>query len=344
VPDRVALGGRPLVVAHRGASGYRPEHTLAAYALAVEQGADYIEPDLVPTSDGVLVARHENEISGTTDVSDRPEFAERRTTKTIDGVEDTGWFTEDFTCAELRTLRARERLPAVRPANRRFDGQYRVPTLDEILRFAARTRTRAGAPVGVYPETKHPTYFRSIGLGIEEPLLRSLREHGFSEPGAPVFLQSFETTNLLALAETTDYRLIQLIEPIGSPYDLIVAEDPRSYADLITEQGLKAISCYAFGVGLPKSVMIPRGEDGTLLHPTPVIEQAHHAGLIVHGYTFRQENFFLPRQYRSGGEPNAVGDLAGELTAFLAAGLDGVFVDQADVAAGVTSEVGRTSG
>jgi glycerophosphoryl diester phosphodiesterase len=339
VPDRVARDGRPLVVAHRGASGYRPEHTLAAYALAVEQGADYIEPDLVPTRDGVLVARHENEIAGTTDVADRPEFADRRTTKTIDEVEYTGWFTEDFTLAELQTLRARERLPAVRPANRRYDGQYRVPTLDEILRFAATARTRSGAAVGVYPETKHPTYFRSLGLGIEEPLLRSLAEHGFSEPGAPVFLQSFETTNLQVLAEATDYRLVQLIEPAGRPYDLTVAGDPRGYADLITEQGLKTISCYASGVGLPKSVMIPRDSEGSLLQPTPVIEQAHHAGLTVHGFTFRQENFFLPREYRTGGEPNAVGDLAGELLAFLAAGLDGVFVDQSDVAAHVKAGV-----
>jgi glycerophosphoryl diester phosphodiesterase len=251
--------------------------------LAVEQGADYIEPDLVPTSDGVLVARHENEIDGTTDVSDRPEFGDRKTTKTIDGVDYTGWFTEDFTCAELQTLRARERLPAVRPANSRFDGHYPVPTLDEILHFASTARTRRGAPLGVYPETKHPTYFRSLGLGIEEPLLRSLADHGFSRPGAPVFLQSFETTNLQDLAEATDYRLVQLIEPAGTPFDLVVAEDPRSYADLITEQGLKTISCYAYGVGLPKSVMIPRDEEGSLLQPTPVIEQAHHAGLTVHG-------------------------------------------------------------
>ena len=329
--DRGARDGRPLVVAHRGASGYRPEHTLAAYSLAIAQGADYIEPDLVLTRDGVLVARHENEISATTDVSTRREFASRRTTKMIDDVETTGWFTEDFTVAELKTLRVRERLPAVRPANRRYDGYYDVATFDEILHLVAGSRTRTGAAVGVYPETKHPTYFRSIGLPIEEPLLRSLGEHGFGEPSAPVFLQSFETTNLQQLADMTDLRLVQLIEPVGRPFDLMGSPDGRSYADLTTEQGLRSISSYAFAVGLPKSVMIPRDESGSLLTPTPVIDRAHEAGLTVHGFTFRQENVFLPLQYRVGADPAEPGDLAGEIGAFVAAGVDGIFVDQSDV-------------
>jgi glycerophosphoryl diester phosphodiesterase len=325
------------VVAHRGASGYRPEHTLAAYALAIQQGADYIEPDLVSTRDGVLVARHENEISGTTDVASREEFAGRETTKTIDDVERSGWFTEDFTVQELKTLRVRERLPALRPGNRRYDGHFDVATLDEILELATRARTVTGGPVGVYPETKHPSYFRSIGLPIEEPLLSSLGRHGYGA-GAPVFLQSFETQNLQRLASTTEYRLIQLIEPVGSPYDLTASGDPRTYGDLVSEDGLKSISCYAYGVGLPKSVMIPRDDAGTLLEPSPVIDQAHAAGLTVHGFTFRQENFFLPQQYRVGPNPVVAGDLRGEINAYLRAGVDGIFVDQSDVASRVALE------
>ncbi|HEX8487333.1 MAG TPA: glycerophosphodiester phosphodiesterase [Propionibacteriaceae bacterium] len=325
------------MVAHRGASGYRPEHTLAAYALAIRQGADYIEPDLVSTRDGVLVARHENEISGTTDVADRKEFANRETTKTVDDVETSGWFTEDFTVEELKTLRVRERLPALRPANRRYDGHFDVATLDEILALAARARTVNGGPVGVYPETKHPSYFRSIGLPIEEPLLASLGRHGYGSE-APVFLQSFETHNLQLLAGTTDYRLIQLIEPVGSPYDLVASGDPRTYRDLVSEDGLRSISSYAYGVGLPKSVMIPRDEAGTLLEPNPVVDQAHEAGLTVHGFTFRQENFFLPPEYRSGSDPVGTGDLRGEINAYLSAGLDGIFVDQSDVASRVALE------
>ena len=335
MPHQWAAGGRPLVVAHRGASGYRPEHTLAAYALAIQQGADYIEPDLVSTRDGVLVARHENEISATTDVATRREFADRATTKTIDDVEVSGWFTEDFTVEELKTLRVRERLPAVRPANRRYDGHFDVATLDEILDLATRARTVTGGPVGVYPETKHPSYFRSIGLPIEEPLLSSLGRHGY-EAEAPVFLQSFETQNLQLLASTTDYRLIQLIEPVGSPFDLTSSGDPRTYHDLVSEDGLKSISSYAYGVGLPKSVMIPRDEAGTLLHPSPVIDRAHEVGLAVHGFTFRQENFFLPQQYRVGTDPVVAGDLRGEINAFVRAGLDGIFVDQSDVASRAT--------
>lgn len=343
MPDR-AVDGRPLVVAHRGASGYRPEHTLAAYELAIRQGADYIEPDLVSTRDGVLVARHENEIGSTTDVSTRPEFAGRQTTKVIDGEETSGWFTEDFTCAELKRLRVRERLPAVRPANRQYDGRYEVATLDEILELAASSRTRTGDRVGVYPETKHPSYFRSIGLGLEEPLIHGLDGHGYDRPGMRVFVQSFETANLVGLARRTDYRLIQLIEPVGSPYDFMVTHDPRSYADLLSAEGLRAISSYAFGVGLPKSVMIPRDDAGRLLQPTPVIETAHGCGLTVHGFTFRQENFFLPLQYRVGTDPVTLGDLVGEMTAFLEAGLDGFFVDQSDVAARLaTREAGRQS-
>ncbi len=327
--------GRPTddgvtVVGHRGASGYRPEHTLAAYETAILQCADYIEPDLVSTKDGVLVARHENEIGGTTDVATRPEFVNRRTTKVIDGVSVTGWFTEDFTLAELRTLRAKERIPATRPANTAFDGLYQVPTLDEVLDLARNSRTCDGQPVGVYPETKHPTYFDGIGLSMEEPLVAQLKANGLNHRNAPVILQSFETGNLEQLDGMTDVRIAQLISSSGAPYDLVAAGDPRTYADLATASGLRAIARYADGVGLEKNVMIPRDADGTLGRPTPVIRNAHRAGLEVHGWTFRRENQFLPAEFRSSADPNGIGDLEGEIQVFLEAGMDGFFTDNPD--------------
>ncbi|MBO0608148.1 esterase-like activity of phytase family protein [Myceligenerans salitolerans] len=321
------------VVGHRGASGYRPEHTLAAYEQAILQCADYIEPDLVPTSDGVLVARHENEISGTTDVADRPEFADRRTTKTIDGSEITGWFTEDFTLAELRTLRATERLPQDRPGNTAFDGLYQVPTLDEVLDLARNSRTCDGAPVGVYPETKHPTYFDSVGLSLEEPLVAELRRNGFAGSRAPVVIQSFEVGNLIELSRTTDVRLAQLIAGSGAPYDLVAAGDERTYADLVTPEGLADIARYADGIGASKGVLIPRDDDGRLAGPTPVIGDAHAAGLDVHGWTFRAENQFLPTDLRSSDDPTEPGDLDAEIDAFLDAGMDGFFTDHPDLGA-----------
>ena len=319
------------VIGHRGASGYRPEHTLAAYETAILMCADYIEPDLVPTKDGVLVARHENEIGGTTDVSTRTEFAARRTTKVIDGVTITGWFTEDFTLAELKTLRAIERIPAIRPANTFFNGAYEVPTLDEVLDFARNSRTCDGKPVGVYPETKHPTYFDSIGLSLEEPLLATLAADGYSGWGAKVFIQSFEVSNLKELSTKTRLPLVQLINCTGAPYDLVVAGDPRTYADLVTDKGLKDISRYADGIGVCKDVMIPRDAAGSLLQPSGVIRNAHRRGLIVHGFTFRRENNFLPLQYRSSADPAAAGDLEGEIRAFLDAGMDGFFTDNPDI-------------
>ncbi|MDT0166598.1 glycerophosphodiester phosphodiesterase [Actinotalea sp. AC32] len=326
-PDREVT-----VVAHRGASGYRPEHTLAAYELAIEQCADYIEPDVVSTKDGVLVARHENEIGGTTDVAEHPEFADRLTTRTIDGVAVTGWFTEDFTLAELRTLRAEERLPEVRPQSAAYDGDFLVPTLDEVLELARGSRTCDGDPVGVYPETKHPTYFDSIGLSLEEPLVAALERHGLDHRHAPVIIQSFETTNLRELDRMTKVDLAQLVNCSGAPYDLVAAGDPRTYADLVTRSGLRAISRYADGVGLCKDVMIPREVDGTLGEPTDVIRDAHRAHLEVHGWTFRVENRFLPAEFRSSDDPNAPGDLVGEIHAFLEAGMDGLFSDNPDVA------------
>src|SRR5919109_4396838 len=278
----------PIVIGHRGASGYRPEHTLAAYRLAAEMGADYIEPDLVATKDGVLVARHENEIGGTTDVANHPEFAGRRTTKTIDGVEVTGWFTEDFTLAELRTLRARERLPDLRPDNTAFDGLYQVPTFQEVIDLAKR------AGVGIYPETKHPTYFDSIGLSLEEPLVATLNANGYRGRNAPVFIQSFEVANLKELNRRTRVPLVQLIDETGAPYDFVAAGDPRTYKDLITPAGLAEIATYADGIGPSKNLIVPRDAAGNLQEPTTLIRDAHRAGLKVHPWTFRRENDFLP--------------------------------------------------
>ncbi len=319
------------LIAHRGASGYRPEHTLASYELAIAQGADYIEPDVVPTQDGQLVARHENEIGGTTDVAVHPEFAGRRTTKVIDGRRVIGWFTEDFTLAELRTLRAVERLPGLRAGNTTFDGLHPVPTLDEVLDLARRSRTADGRRIGVYPETKHPTYFAELGLALEDRLVAVLEEHGYAGADDPVVIQSFETGNLQRLARRTELPLVQLVHCSGAPYDLTRAGDPRTYADLVTPDGLAGISRYATGVGLHKEVMIPRDPRGRLGEPTDVIGDAHAVGLSVTGWTFRQENQYLPVDYRLGADPAGPGDLRGEIETYLAAGMDSFFTDHPDV-------------
>jgi glycerophosphoryl diester phosphodiesterase len=319
------------VIGHRGAAGYRPEHTLASYETAILMCADYIEPDLVSTKDGVLVARHENDITATTDVATHPEFAARKTTKVVDGVSITGWFTEDFTLAELKTLRAIERIPDLRPQNTFFNGAYEIPTFDEVLDFARNSKTCDGKPVGVYPETKHPTYFDSIGLSLEEELIRVLKADGFGEHDSPVFIQSFEVGNLKELNKMTGLPIVQLINCTGAPFDFVASGDPRTYADLTTEQGLKDISRYADGVGVCKDLLIPRDAAGNLLSPTPVIQRAHRRGLLVHSWTFRRENFFLPLQYRSSADPRQPGDLVGEIRAFLAAGMDGFFTDNADL-------------
>jgi len=324
----------PIVVGHRGASGYRPEHTLEAYRLAVALGADYIEPDLVPTKDGVLVARHENEIGGTTDVATRPEFADRRTTKVVDGVSFTGWFTEDFTLAELKTLRAKERIPDIRPQNTAYDGLYEVPTLQEVIDLAREESRRTGRTIGIYPETKHPTYFDSIGLSLEEELVRVLTRNGLNRPNAKVFVQSFETTNLRELAGPLKLRtpVVQLIAGSGAPYDLVAAGDPRTYTDLIAPAGLAEIATYADGIGPDKNRVIPRDASGTLTSPTTLVDDAHGAGLLVHPYTFRSENTFLPLDFRIGTDPRAYGDAIAEYLVFYEVGVDGVFSDNPDVA------------
>ena len=316
-PDRIS--STVIIIGHRGASGYRPEHTLAAYQLAIDQGADFIEPDLVATADGVLVCRHENEISATTDVAGHPEFAARRTTKTIDGTPVTGWFTEDFTLAELKTLRAKERIPGVRPQNTAYDGRFEIPTFAEVLALVA----AAARPVGVYPETKHPSYFRALGLPLEEPLLAALQ--GFD---GPVFIQSFEIGNLRDLHERTDVPLIQLVNDTGRPQDFIESCDHRTYADLVTPAGLDFVATYAAGIGPAKHIVIPTDAAGHLTEPTRVIADAHARGLAVHAWTFRREPEFLP----------AGGDFPAELRAFAAAGLDAVFTDNPDVCREVVEE------
>ena len=321
-----------LVIGHRGAAGYRPEHTLESYRVAIQMGADYVEPDLVSTKDGVLVARHENLITGTTDVASRPEFANRETTKTIDGTAVTGWFTEDFTLAELKTLRAKERLPLVRPDNTTYDGRFEVPTLDEVLDLVDREERRTHRQIGVYPETKHPTYFASIGLPMEKALLASLRRHRLDRPGSRVFLQSFETGNLRQLNKMTRLPIIQLIDASGAPYDLRAAGDPRTYRALATPEGLRWIANYADGVGPNKDLVLPRNSAGNTTVPSSLVRDAHRQHLVVHIFTLRRENQFMAQNFRRGTNPNAVGDLAAEVRAFLDAGVDGMFTDNPDVA------------
>jgi glycerophosphoryl diester phosphodiesterase len=318
----------PVVIGHRGASGYRPEHTLEAYRLAAEQGADFIEPDLVITRDGVLVARHENEIGGTTDVAELPQFADRRATKEIDGTPITGWFAEDFTLAELKTLRARERIPLARPGNTAYDGRFDVPTFDEILDLRERLSEGLGREIGIYPETKHPSFLREAGLPLEPPLEAALASRGLDRPDAPALVQSFEPGNLRELAGRLRTPLVQLIGARGRR----VWGDGRTYEQLATEAGLRDIATYAQGVGPAKEHIVPRAPGGASGEPTGFVALAHAAGLFVHPYTFRRENQFLPLELRSSADPAGVGDALAEVRAFLALGVDGIFTDNPDIA------------
>jgi glycerophosphoryl diester phosphodiesterase len=336
--DEGSSHARPIVIGHRGASGYRPEHTLASYELAIAMGAVYIEPDLVSTKDHVLVARHENDISGTTDVAEHPEFASRRTTKVVDGVSITGWFTEDFTLAELKTLRAKERLPDLRPANTVFDRQVQIATFQEVISLAKREG------VGIYPETKHPTYFDRIGLSLEEPLVATLRANGLDRPRAKVFIQSFEVSNLEQLNRMTRVKLVQLLDAVGKPYDFVASGDPRTYADLAKPAGLAEIARYADGIGPNKNLIVPRDSSNRLLPPTTLVRDAHRAGLVLHPWTFRRENSFLPEDFRQGSPTHplylaAPGNLPGELELFYKLGVDGLFSDNPDTAVAVRSKV-----
>jgi glycerophosphoryl diester phosphodiesterase len=313
-------GGLPLVIGHRGASGHRPEHTIASYELAIDYGVDFIEPDLVSTKDGVLIARHENDISGTTDVAQK--FPERRATKTIDGKAITGYFTEDFTLAEIKTLRAKERLPF---RNQGWNGLFEIPTFQEVIDLAKRRSRETGRVIGIYPETKHPTYFRSIGLALEPPLVKALEANGYTDATAPVFIQSFEVGNLKELRKSTEVRLVQLMEDNKlQPYDFIVAGDPRTYGDLMTPAGLAEIATYAQGIGPSKRSIVPQGGDRSLLDATTLVVDAHKAGLLVHPYTFRDEPEFLASDY----ELNPIK----EYLQFYRLGVDGVFSDFGDTA------------
>jgi glycerophosphoryl diester phosphodiesterase len=332
---------RPFVIAHRGASGYVPEHTLPGYFIAIQQGADYVEPDLVITKDGALVARHENEIGGTTDVAAHPEFAARKTTKNIDGEDITGWFTEDFTLAELKTLRARERLPELRRGNTRYDGEFSIPTFEEVLDLVAAAdaqraaSARAGgrpAPprIGVYPETKHPSYFAKLGLRFDDRMLEALERHGYSKRSDPVCIQSFEVSNLKALRRRTDLPLVQLVAPTGQPFDFTVAGDPRTYSNLMEDAGLQEIAQYADAIGPHKWMVVqfgPGGAQGTGLSP-----RARARGLGIHVWTLRAENEFLPVALKSAGDASARGDLKSEIHALLDAGITGFFSDHPDLA------------
>jgi len=331
--------GSTLVIGHRGASGYRPEHTLASYELAARLGADFIEPDVVTTKDGVLVCRHEPEIGGTTDVADHPEFADRKKTKKLDGVDTTGWWAEDFTLKELKTLYAAERLPAVRQENTMYNKRLRVPTLDEVFQLRAELSRRLGRRIGIYPETKHPTYFQKLGSPLEKRLLALVRKYGLNHPDAPIFVQSFETTNLVQLRKLgLRAPVVQLLSATGAPYDLVAAGDPRTYADLITPKGLTAIAKYAQGLGPDKNMVIPRTAGDSLGRPTSLVDDAHAKGLLVHPYTFRAENTFLPKDYRTGTNPNDFGRAIDEQITFLATGIDGLFTDQADIGVFARSE------
>ena len=347
-------GDTPLVIGHRGASGYRPDHTLESYKLAIEMGADFIEPDLVATKDGVLVARHEPNITGTTDVATRPEFASRKTTKNVDGVNEEGWFVSDFTLAELKTLRA------VQPLSDRdqsYNGKFQIPTFEEVLDLAKAEGTKAGRTVGVYPETKHPTYHAKLGLPLEDRLLAVLSKYGYTTKASPVIVQSFEVSNLKYLRSKTQVRLVQLVDandvnadgsmdltaPYDKPYDFAVAGDSRTFASLLTPAGLKEIKTYADGIGPWKPYLIPSKQvdankdgkpddlngdgkiderDRVMMPATSVVKDAHAAGLFVHAYTFRNEAKRLASDFK--GDPKA------EYRLFYELGVDGVFADFPD--------------
>ncbi|MFG2336747.1 glycerophosphodiester phosphodiesterase [Streptomyces yangpuensis] len=321
----------PTVIGHRGASGYRPEHTLGSYQLALDLGADVVEQDLVPTRDGHLVCRHENEIGGTTDVADHREFASRRTTKSVDGVQVTGWFTEDFTLAELKTLRAKERIPAVRQRNTLYDGQWAVPTFEEVLRWADREGRRRGERVWLHVETKHPSYFRSLGLGLEEPLARLLRRYRRDGRDAAVFLQSFEPSSIQRLSRLVSAPRVVLLSAAGTrPWDFEQAGDPRTVADLVKPEGLKWIAGFAQGIGPTMDLILPRDAAGRLGAPTTLVKDAHARGLLLHPYTARNENSFLPAEYRRGTDPAAYGDALGAFRTYFEQGIDGIFTDNPD--------------
>lgn len=355
-PYPTLSGDRPLVIGHRGAAGYLPDHTLEGYKRAIDMGADFIEPDLVATKDGVLVARHEPNITGTTDVSTRPEFASRKTKKMVDGVQEEGWFVSDFTLAEIKTLRA---IQPLSDRDQSHNGKYQIPTLEEVLDLAKNEGAKAGRTVGVYPETKHPTYHVNLGLALEDRLLAVLVKYGYTTKASPVIVQSFEVSNLKYLRTKTQIRLVQLVDandvnpdgsmdltaPYDKPYDFAVAGDKRTFASLLTADGLKEVKTYADGIGPWKPYLIPSKQvdankdgkaddlngdgviderDRVMMAPTDVVKNAHAVGLMVHPYTFRSEAKRLASDFK--GDPKA------EYKLFYNLGVDGVFSDFPDTA------------
>lgn len=345
-------GQAPLVIGHRGAAGYLPEHTLASYELAIARGADFVEPDLVSTKDGVLIARHEVNITETTDVADHPEFAARRTSKIIDGQNEQGWFADDFTLAEIKTLRARQRLNF---RMQQFNGEFEIPTLQEIVNLVRRESLHRHRQIGIYPETKHPSYHRGVGLPLEESLVRLLTRNGLNHADAPVIIQSFEVSNLKRLRQMTPVRLVQLIDAKdvaidgsiipSKPYDFVISQDPRTYADLVTPAGLAEIRSYADGVGPWKRYIVSvaardanndqqaddvNGDgqvddaDKVTLPASTLIADAHQAGLFVHSWTFRNEARYLAADYAA--------DPMREYLQFYCLGVDGLFSDFPDAA------------
>ncbi len=315
----------PIVVGHRGVPGERLEHTRASYELAIEQGADYIEPDVVCSSDGHLVVRHENEIGGTTDIARRPELADRKRTKIVDGIPLSGWFTEDLTLEELKSLQTRERLPDLRPQNLGLGGE--ILTFEEVLDIAESGTARTGRDIGVYVEVKHPTYFAGLDLDLDDRLVETFQRRGIDEASGAVMIQSKEVGNLQRLRDRTSVPLIQLTDLRGAPFDLADAGDPRTFADLTTPAGLAEIATYADGIGPHKSQVIARHPGHRLAGETGLVAHAHEHGLVVHVWTMRNENNFLPLDLRVGQDRSAVGDAAAEYALFLDAGVDGFFSD-----------------
>ena len=323
---------RAEVFGHRGACALRPEHTLASYAQAIADGADYIEPDLVTTRDGVLVARHENNLRDTTDVARHAEFAARRTVKVIDGMREDGWFAEDFSLAELKTLRAVERIPLIRPHNTRYDGQFQIPTWDEIIDFVAAEAATRQRTIGLIPELKHSTYFASLGLALEPGFVRALDGHHHTRT-QPVEIQSFEIANLRVLraqlGRRANVRLMQLVGVVARPADVVAAGHGPTFGEMVSAGGLRIMAGYADVVAPPSRVLVPWNTDQTLGAPGPIIDAAHAAGLLVHTWTFRPENRFLPAEFRNAAGENArneAGSVA-EIRHFLQLGIDGFFTD-----------------
>lgn len=323
---------KPIVVAHRGASGYVPEHTIGAYALAITMGADYVEPDLVMTRDGILISRHENELSRTTDVAERPEFAAKRRTRNINGKNITGWFSEDFTLCEIKTLRAVEAVPHIRTGNTRLNKAYDIPTFQEIIDLVKALELSENRTIGIYPEIKYGTHFQRLGLAMEPKIVEIFHKNGYIGKNAPVYIQSFEVNNLKELKKLTNLRLLQLFgNKLDMPYDQAELGTGLTFGAMATPSGLANIAKYAAAVGPEKGYIIPRTLTNKLSSPTTFVRNAHAVGLQVHPWTFRAENFYLPREFQSSDAIYEFGDSVGEIKAFLEAGIDGLFVDHPDI-------------